>query len=258
MKYLVSILKKINSFKRKYYFNYLKTIVINFRLLPFKDAFHLPIIIYGSAELKIRRSKLIIIGKKQFGMLVLGRNDDVFVPTSSKSLFLILDSNIVIKGFVRVSPGSVMRLDHTTIELGNNVVFGGGCKILSNRYICIGHDTWFAFGCIVCDTDYHYIEHNGVIKNCTGEINIGDYCWIGNNTTIAKHTLLPNWTIVGSKSLVSKNFSEYGEYLLIAGMPADIKKNKCKKIVDISFEKELKLWFQDSNSAAYVISSKCK
>lgn len=256
MKTLIQLLKNINRIRKKYTFNYLKTLIINFKLLSFRDALHFPIIIYGNVELNIKRSKLIIIGEKSFGMMAIGRNDDVFVPTSSKSLLLILDSTIIIKGYIRISPGSVLRLDHTVLELNDNVVFGGGCKILSNEHIVIGQDTWFAFGCIICDTDYHFIECNDIIKNCTGEIIIGNYCWIGNNTTISKHTILPNWTIVGSKSLVCKDFRKYGENLLIAGMPADIKKKDCKKIIDQSYEKELKMWFKKSGSPIYIMSSK--
>ena len=49
---------------------------------------------------------------------------------------------------------------------------------------------------------------------------IGNHCWIGSRVEMCKNAILPNNTIVGACSLVSKKF--INEYTIIAGNPAKI------------------------------------
>jgi acetyltransferase-like isoleucine patch superfamily enzyme len=74
------------------------------------------------------------------------------------------------------------------------------------------------------------------VKPLTKPIYIGDYCWIGNRTTISKGAYLPDYTIIASNSLVNKNFSRLGSYNLLTGVPADVKVQNVKRIYDTKFE----------------------
>ena len=47
-----------------------------------------------------------------------------------------------------------------------------------------------------------------------------------------KGTVIPDNTIVASNSLCNKNYSEIGEYILLAGSPAELKKKGCKRLFE--------------------------
>lgn len=135
--------------------NLVKTIYLNFRMLPFKQAVKLPIFIYGK------------------------------------------------------------------------IVFGGNSRI--------------SWDCQIMDTAFHYVENllDGDIKPLTSPIVLGNNIWIGNRTTIAKGTVLPDYTIVASNSLVNKDFSSIGENCLIAGLPAKLKQQNIRRVFDSKVQKKL-------------------
>lgn len=49
-------------------------------------------------------------------------------------------------------------------------------------------------------------------------INIGDYCFVGTNSVILGGANLPNYSVLGAKSVLNKSFSH--EYRLYGGVPA--------------------------------------
>ena len=62
-------------------------------------------------------------------------------------------------------------------------------------------------------------------------IRIGNYCWVGWGTALLKNTVLPDYTIVGMQSVVTKKFTQ--KYTVLAGNPAKIiKKDVAWDIAD--------------------------
>ena len=125
MKNLISFLRKIKRIYLKYHFCYYKTIVVNFKLLPFKQAIHLPLVIYGPIQLVLNRSKIKLNVKPRFGLIKWGYNQDFFVPTKTPSMLFMFNGTIIINGSLRVSPGVVFRISGIA-ELGKHIEIGGG------------------------------------------------------------------------------------------------------------------------------------
>ncbi len=65
----------------------------------------------------------------------------------------------------------------------------------------------------------------GYGKRC---LTIGNNCWIGMYSYVGKNTVLPDYTIVASHSVVSKAFTD--NYTLIAGVPAKVIKTGVKRV----------------------------
>lgn len=55
-------------------------------------------------------------------------------------------------------------------------------------------------------------------KQTASPITIGDYCFIGTNCVLLQDSSLPNYSVLGAKSLLNKKYLE--EYTLYAGVPA--------------------------------------
>ena len=166
-------------------------------------------------------------------------------PLWDPMLFMI-NGLLIINGPIRVSPGVVFRISGVA-KFGEHIEIGGGCKILANNYIEIGEFTRFAFGSIVCDTNYHYVVNNNIVQRKEGKVLIGASVWIGNSCSIVKGAIIPNGSIVSNKSFVNKDFSDYHKMILLAGSPAKVIKEHCTHIRSSKLEKEIDEFFKDNN-----------
>ncbi len=93
----------------------------------------------------------------------------------------------------------------------------------SNTQIIVGNNCRFAEGVAIWSSDSHAIvdtKTNKILNKSPGQIRIGDWCWCGYRSYLGKNTVLPNYTVVGAKSVVTKPFTQ--EYTVIAGNPAKV------------------------------------
>lgn len=108
------------------------------------------------------------------------------------------------------------------ISIGLNTAPGlsRGCYINAIGKVKIGDYTFIGpnVGIISANHDIYNLK-----KHIKSEISIGNYCWIGMNSTILPNIKLGDFTIVGAGSVVTKSF-ENG-YCIIAGNPAKIIRN---------------------------------
>lgn len=127
-------------------------------------------------------------------------------------------------------------------------VFSGGCKILCNNRIFIRAYSQFAFDCVCCDTNFHYIlQKDGLVKDCVGIIEVGNRNWIGNSTTLMRGTQLPDNTIVASRSFVNKSFLGYhDDGILIAGSPGKVVRLGDQRVFSAQKEMEIRAFFKKS------------
>lgn len=91
-----------------------------------------------------------------------------------------------------------------SIEIGNNVLVGGNCKIIDNDFHPL-------------HADKRYPQKQEDVKR--KPIIIGDGCFIGANSIILKGTKLGRNCVVGAGSVVSGTFPDN---VIIAGNPAKI------------------------------------
>ena len=253
---IIKLLKGIKSNIERYRFNYYKTVVANFKLLPISQAIHFPLIIYGKIELKLCNSSIILKTPSKFGLIRWGINQDLFVPSKCHSMLLIINGKLIINGAIRVSPGCVFRIINGEVIFGKYNSLGGGSTLLCNNQIYIGDYSRFGFGTILCDTNFHYINHDGIISNCHGRVRIGKSIFVGNNSSIVKGAVLPDYAIVSSKSYVNKDFSEYQDGALIAGSPAKVLKSGFKRISSPLLEQKIKKFFDShKEDEVYILSS---
>lgn len=89
------------------------------------------------------------------------------------------------------------------------VYIQGTGKLTFGKYTSIGQNSGVLSG------GHNIYNHLELIPN---ETRIGDYCWIGMNSTILPGITLGNHTIVGAGSVVTKSFPEGN--CIIAGNPA--------------------------------------
>lgn len=110
------------------------------------------------------------------------------------------------------------------LEFGSNVNITGRSDFICYKNIKIGDDSLISWDCLFMDTDFHKIYSNGKILNEPRSICIGNNVWIGCRTTILKGSAIPNGSVIGAGSVVSKKLEK--ESSIYVGNPVkQIKEN---------------------------------
>lgn len=119
--------------------------------------------------------------------------------------------------------------NNCTVTIGANCVCNR-CHIRlaeDNSEVIIGNDSLFSDNVKIWATDTHTIlDSQDNIINIGKSIIIGSHVWICQDVCILKNTTIPNNSIVGIGSIVTKKFSE--ENSIIAGNPARVVKRGIK------------------------------
>lgn len=119
------------------------------------------------------------------------------------------------------------RGDNVKLTIGQETYIGEVdidlCE--TNAEIKIGNGCMFSTGIFIMCSDSHQIIDAGtnkVINQANKPVVIGNNCWIGRNVLMTKNACLPDWTIAGTGSVISKKFTE--QNTVLAGNPARVVK----------------------------------
>lgn len=137
---------------------------------------------------------------------------------------------------------SLLRLSGA--KIGSNVRICSSVMIIGAGDLTIGDNTWVGHRCLISASSYIKIGKNVdiapnvYIGNGTHEITpdkeriasielskdivIGNGCWLCANVTILPGVTIGDKCVVAAGSVVTKS---YGNMKLLAGIPADVKKN---------------------------------
>lgn len=201
-----------------------KSIYVNFRLLPFKQAIKLPIIVSRKTKL-ISLSGKVILGNVKPGIIRIGfGGSDNMIDYRYSRTVLKINGIINFKGKSKIGMGSRI-LVNGVLTLGNNFNITGDALILCSKKIDIGNDTMVSWESIIMDSDQHEIyDKNNNFINKNKEIIIGNNVWIGARCFILKNTIIKDGCIIGANTTVTKSFNN--QSCIIAGNPPKILKKE--------------------------------
>ena len=236
-----------------YNFNIFKTIYVNFTFLPFKQAIHFPIFVYGKVKIDGHSGKIIIEDRIRQGMIHWGMNTEKFSASKGSALINIAGGKLILKGPVIFSIDCVLNI-FGECTIGKYSTIGNSVKICCWNKISIGKSCRITVESQVFDTNFHYMRNleTGRVDRRDGVVIVGDYCWIGNRSTLSKNTQLPDFSVVSGNSLVNKNFvAENVKYPLLAGLPAKIIGSMRVRVFNPLEEEKIERFFRDNPDASY-------
>ena len=242
--FLGKIEKKISRNR----FRLLHTLYFNFRLLPFKQAIHLPVYIYGKIQFAYLGGRIIITQKISSGMVKIGRHIDNYENCGTSVIYIDEKSTIIFEGLASFGQSLVLRVvEGGNLRLGNKIWVGEKVGFDCTYSITLQEGASITHGCFITDSNHHYIiDADNKIHRYKGSIIIGKYNWIGNSTIITKGTITSDYSIVSQGSLLNKDYvSMYNttDSMLLAGMPAKLHKKGCKRIFGARNEKTITTFF---------------
>lgn len=224
--------------------NWIKTIICNFSFMPFYQAVKLPILVFGKVSIISRSGEVIFNTKPSFGMIQIGKDVD-HNPISSAVTKLNINATLIFNGHCIISGGSTITVWRGLLEIGKYVSIGSGVQIKATKKIEIGDYTRIVALSTIMDTNVHYVKDisTGEIYNNSGEVIIGNNCWINQGAVITKGTILPKYSIVARNSFLNKNYSNNDGFVVLAGSPAKEISDGKQRIFDYSKEVELNKFF---------------
>lgn len=239
-----------------------RTIYFNFRTLPFCQAIKLPVYIYGKVRFFMLNGSVIIQSRKlSSGMIKIGTNGDSFSLFDHSGYVQLASTNsyIVFEGRCRIALNTKIRVIHGILTFGANSRIGSDSKVICNGgNIYIGNNTGVTFGCTIMNSSFHYTydQNRKGYRNRSSNIYIGKHCWIGNQTTILGNAKLPDFSIVGSGSLVNKDLCQVCQsgYPMIAGRPATIITYGIKRVFSPKTEVKVQALFETDDCQSFVQS----
>ena len=237
-------LEKLISLK---WFNPFLTLWLNLRSLPFHQAIRLPIWVYGKPRFYSLSGTIIIEGKIKFGMIKFNKvrpGAPSYMGLNSEIYNL---GNIIIQGSGYFGTGNKIFINYgAELTLGNNFAITDMVNLGCMKKIVIKSGTSITHRCQLLDSNYHYVANfnNNTIPDRAKPLIIGERCWIGNSTTITGGTILPDFTIVASNSLVNSSTNKIPKNSIIGGVPAKLIRTGFRRVYNKKLNIELNKYFE--------------
>jgi acetyltransferase-like isoleucine patch superfamily enzyme len=236
---MITILKKIYRglrsvyHKLKFYYtiNWSKTIYFNLKKFPFSIAKKIPVFFYGKVKFHDLKGEIIFDSPIKTGMIGFGQTFELFKKEQGIAEFN-LSGKLILKGNAHFGKDCLVYIGpNSYCEIGDMFALGSRGKLISyeklifGKYVRVGYETQ------LIDTNFHTILDlkTGKVASLTSPIEIGDYNWIGNRSTIMQKTVTPNFCMIASNSLTNKDYTLLGENILIGGIPAKLLKNNISR-----------------------------
>ena len=236
--------------------NWIRTLYFNFRLLPYRQAKQLPFYVYGKPAFNSLCGKVVFKCPISRGMVTINEQK-IFAPSlQTINSQINICGTLIIRGRLMIGCGSKILIARgAVLDMGANTRITDFCNIDCWDNIVIGDGSTIAHRCQLMDSNHHFVVsvNKKMISNNMNPIYIGRQTWICNSTTITGGTKIPDYSIVGSNSIVNKDFSNEGNACLIAGVPAKVISKGIFRVSDQDNEDRLIDYFRNGD-APYVFS----
>lgn len=199
----------------------LRSVILNFRLFPIRQAIKLPLLVSCKTKLTVDRGGVVLEGDItpgmiQYGFSYVGTIDAGNVPSS---LMIAQGGKLVVRGRVYFGAGCKISIGKDAcIDFAGKASFSGKTELLCHKGLFFGDDVLVSWDCLFMDTDFHKIIQDGKILNNAKDIHIGKHVWIGCRTTVLKGSDVAAGCVVGAGSVVSGKLQH--ENSIYAGVPA--------------------------------------
>ncbi|MBR5715932.1 MAG: hypothetical protein IKX59_05045 [Bacteroidales bacterium] len=212
-------------FKSLFRTNWLATLKLNLKLLPWNQARRLPIVVEGPLRIEIgEEARIVLPNEARRGTITLGSRHETYKAEAGKAQFSIFGTWNV-NGPVRIGIDSCLYIHRgATLTTGSEIFFARDSQIECAESVTIG-DNVLAGEIYLCDSAGHEVEHGKEVQPMTRPISIGDGCYFGFRTMVLRGAKIPPHCVIGSGAVCTRDFVEAlpEGHLLLAGVPAEVK-----------------------------------
>lgn len=232
--------------------NMIKTVYLNFKVFPISIAKELPVYVGKKVDINeihkgsIEFQKGVEIRK---GMVSLGICQHPMISNKGLTTLLRITQygKLILGADIKIYSGcSIIVTYEGVLNIGNDFLMNQKSRLYCANSVNIENHVRIGWETQIYDSNFHFTYDgvNNLIGNALGSVRLGNNVWIGNRCTIAKGALLPDYTIIGSNSLVSKKLENDFEGGIWVGMPVRLKREGFYRILDNKIQAELFSYFQ--------------
>ena len=188
----------------------LKTILLNFKYLPIRQAIHLPI--WCSSKLRIRSAngKVVILGPIRAGMIRIGFDSvGIFDNKRSRSIWEVYGNVTFVDSAIIGHGSKICVLRGGELKIGQNFCITAESSVVCEKSITFGSDCLLSWDCLIMDTDFHKIkDENGRVINCPKPITFGNHVWMGCRCTVLKGVSIADNSVIAAGTLLTSSFDQ--------------------------------------------------
>ena len=205
--------------------NWLATLKLNLKLLPWHQARRLPIVVEGPLRIEIgEEARIVLPNEAAKATITLGSRHETYKAEAGKAQFSIFGTWEV-RGRIHIGIDSCLYIHHgATLITGRDVFVARDSQIECAERVVIG-DNVLAGEIYICDNAGHSVAHGKDVQPMTKPITIGDGCYFGFRTMVLRGAVIPPHSVIGSGAVCTRDYSaEHPEgHLLLTGVPAEVK-----------------------------------
>lgn len=195
------------------------------RYLPWKQAKKIPILIHPSVKIKsLHKGDIIINGRIWRGMISLGFDGTVGRSKQSSLLFVNHGCQLTFNGYACISKGFQIVIQYGELRFGANQYFNGDCFFSCYNNVFMGNNVMCGWNVSFMTTNGHLVIVDGIERERTAPIRVGNHVWIGSDCAIGKGVSIADNTIISHHSVVVKNLDI--PHAIYGGHPAKLLKTK--------------------------------
>jgi acetyltransferase-like isoleucine patch superfamily enzyme len=198
-----------------------KTLLFNFRYLPFRQAVKLPILVSHRVAICDFSGKVTLKGPARTASVLLGfGNVGLYDYRRARSAWQVA-GEVIFEPPVRIGHGFGLSVVGQ-LTLGAGFVSSAECRICCFERITFGRGAAVSWETLIVDNDFHYFSKDGAqdFPPRRAPIVIGDHVWIGARSMVLKGVELADGTVVAAGSIVSGSVTEPNA--LVGGNPARV------------------------------------
>lgn len=211
------------------------SIFFNFYYLPILQAVRLPIILYYPSFYALKGRIIINNSNVTFGMIRLGLLCTPIMRDKGIS-WMNEGGTVVFKGKCCLGAGSVIKIGSkgAYLEFGDKFGNASTVRIDCNYRIEFKDRVRVGWNVIIMDSNQHRLKYQSgkYVGNGYDKILIGSNNWISTNCMICQGTITPDFCVCASNSMLNKDYSNYPTYGMLAGIPANLKKQGIWRDID--------------------------
>jgi acetyltransferase-like isoleucine patch superfamily enzyme len=203
---------------------WIRTIYFNFKMFPFETAYKLPVVFYEKVKFSNLDGQIIINAPIKKGMIGIGQKFEKF-SRSRGIAELVISGKLVFNGHAHFGKDVLVFVAMNAIaEFGHMACLGSNVKYICTKNIVLGNWAGIGYESQLSDSNYHPFKDLDTNKTASTvkEISIGNYNSFSNRVTVLPGTKTPEHCIVASNSVCTKDYTIYGEKILIGGIPAKL------------------------------------
>lgn len=157
-------------------------------------------------------------------MIELGKNQVCLYPYAG-FIYNNEGGELIFYGRCNIGNNSAIAIGkNAKVEFGQNFKASTTFKLASQYNVVFKDNVLFGWDCLVMDSDFHKLTKlSGGYTKGYGPVKIGANTWFGNGALVLKNSIIPDYCVVGAKSVVSGRL-KIPSYSLVCGNPVKLVK----------------------------------